>query len=446
MQNYIYSLLFDSDKKLNKKKLIFKKKLDSQKNKKELSDKISKKCLSLLSNAYNKLNSINSKAIQLNQLNTISLQKISQKYYRMNSSKSYLSFKNIMGNNNLVTIDSTQSTYYNSTNNFNKNIFGNVKIPRKSLNNFVKSKKIKSEENMREIESYQKRNNVNTKRILSSMIKKKRENKFKSLTEMDINELYNKENIKNVNMERFNDIFRAEMNNTFYKFNPKEHLKKINEIQRDNISLRQDIENIKHILNNKIEQFSHKNSLINNYNSKTNKQKNKNILSARNLLEFPKKIPFNIKIKNPKKLFPNGYKVRALYEYQAHSLQNEKRKENILNLKQKYFKKKEKFKIKKELIDKTLQKLLVSLDSNKIDNYIDEVKNEKVNKNEEISQERKKKYFPELNEVQDYLVQCENNKIQDCKKEAIEKKIIDLENSLLNNIEDIKNNLIESIN
>jgi hypothetical protein len=299
---------------------------------------------------------------------------------------------------------------------------------------------------MREIESYQKRNNINTKRILSSMIKKKRENKFKSLTEMDINEFYNKENIKNVNMERFNDIFRAEMNNTFYKFNPKEHLKKINEMQRDNISLRQDIENIKHILNNKIEQFSHKNSLINNYNSKTNKQKNKNILSARNLLEFPKKIPFNIKIKNPKKLFPNGYKVRALYEYQAHSLQDEKRKENILNLKQKYFKKKEKFKIKKELIDKTLQKLLVSLDSNKIDNYIDEVKNEKVNKNEEISQERKKKYFPELNEVQDYLVQCENNKIQDCKKEAIEKKIIDLENSLLNNIEDIKNNLIESIN
>ena len=44
------------------------------------------------------------------------------------------------------------------------------------------------------------------------------------------------------------------------------------------------------------------------------------------------------------------------------------------------------------------------------------------------------------------MVQCENNKIQNGKKEAIEKKIIDLENSLLNNIEDIKNNLIESIN
>ena len=364
----------------------------------------------------------------------------------MNTSKSYSSFKNIMGNNNLVTFNSTQSTYYNSTNNFNKNIFGKVKIPRKALDNFIKSKKIKSEENMREIESYQKKNDINTKRIISSVIKKKRENKFKSLTEMDINELYNKENLKNVNMERFNDIFRAEMNNTFCKFNPKEHLKKINEMQRDNISLRQDIESIKHTLNNKMERFSHKNRLINNYNNKINKQKNKNILSARNLLEFPKKIPFNIKIKNPKKLFPNGYKVRALYEYQAHSLENEKKKENILNLKQKNFKKNQKFKIKKELIDKTLQKLLVSLDSNRIDNYIDEVKNEKVNKNEEISQERKKKFFPELSEVKDYLVQCENSKIQDGKKEEIEKKIIDLENRLINNIKDIKNDLIENIN
>jgi len=350
-----------------------------------------------------------------------------------------------MGNNNLVTINSTQSTYYNSSNNFNKNNFWNIKVPRKALDNFIKSKKIKSEENMREIESYQKKNNTNKKRILSSVSKKKRENKFKSLTEMDINELCNKENIKKVNLERFNDIFRAEMNNTFYKFNPKEHLKKINEMQRDNISLRQDIESIKHTLNNKIEHFSNKNHLINNYNNKINKPKSKNILSTRNLLEFPKKIPFNIKIKNSKNLFPNGYKVRALYEYQAHSLENEKKKENIFNLKQKYFKKNQKFKIKKELIDKTLQKLLVSLDSNKIDNYIDEVKNEKVNKNEEISQERKNKYFPELSEVKDYLVQCENNKIQDGKKEEIEKKIIYLENSLLNNIKDIKNDLIETV-
>ena len=446
MQSYIYSLLFDKDKKLNQKKLIFKKKLDSQKNNKEFSDKISKKCLSLLSNAYDKMNLINSKAVQLNQFNSISLQKISQKYYRMNTSKSYSSFKNIMGNNNLVTINSTQSTYYNSSNNFNKNNFWNIKVPRKALDNFIKSKKIKSEENMREIESYQKKNNINKKRILSSVIKKKRENKFKSLTEIDINELYNKENIKKVNLERFNDIFRAEMNNTFYKFNPKEHLKKINEMQRDNISLRQDIESIKHTLNNKIEPFSNKNHLINNYNSKINKPKSKNILSARNLLEFPKKIPFNIKIKNPKKLFPNGYIVRALYEYQAHSLENEKKKENIFNLKQKYFKKNQKFKIKKVLIDKTLQKLLVSLDSNKIDNYIDEVKNEKVNKNEEISQERKNKYFPELSDVKDYLVQCENNKIHDDKEEEIEKKIIHLENSLLNNIKDNKNDLIENIN
>jgi len=422
MQNYLYSLLFDRDKKLNQKKLIFKKKLDSQKKNKEFSDKISKKCLSLLSNAYDKINLINSKAVQLNQFNSISLKKISQKFYRMNSSKSYSSFKNIIGNNNLVTINSTQSTYYNSSYNFNKNNLGKMKVPRKAMDNFIKSKKIKSEENMREIESYQKKNNYNKKRILCSVIKKKRENKFKSLTKMDINELYNKENIKKVNLGRFNDIFRAEMNITFYNYNPKEHLKKINEMQRDNISLRQDIESIKHTLNNKIEHFSNKNRLINNYNNKINKPKSKNIISARNLLELPKKIPFNIKIKNPKKIFPNGYKVRALYEYQAHSLENEKKKESIFNLKQKYFKKNQKFKIKKELIDKTLQKLIASLDSNKIDNYIDEVKNEKINKNEEISQERKNKYFPELSDVKDYLVQCENNKIQDGKEEEIEKK------------------------
>ena len=445
MQSYIYSLLFDRDNKLNKKKLIFKKKIDSNKNKKEISDKVSKKCLSLLTNIYDKMNTINSKAMELNQFNSISLQKISQKYYRMNTSKSYSSIKNIKGNN-LVTINSTQSTYYNSSNNFFRRNFGKSKVPRKALNNFIKSKKIKSEENMREIESYQNKNYMSKKRILSSVIKKKKENKFKSLTEMDINELYNKEKVKKINMERFNDILRADMNNTFYNFNPKGHLKKINEMQRDNVSLRQDIENLKQTLNDKIEKFSNKNCLINNYNNKITKPKNKNILSARNLLELPTKIPFNIKIKNPKKLFPNGYKVRALYEYQAHSLENEKKKENIFNLKQKYFKKNQKFKIKKELLDKTLQKLMVSLNTNKIDNYIDEVKNEKVNKNEEISQERKKKYFPELNDVKECLIQCENNEIHNDKKEEIEKKIIYLEHSLLKNIKDIKDDLIENIN
>lgn len=445
MHNYIYSLLFDKDKKLSQKKLFFKKKFDSKKKKKEFSDKLSKKCVSLLSNIYDQMNLINTKAMKLNQFNSISLQKISQKYYRMNTSKSYSSLNNIK-NNNLASINSTQSTYYNSSNNFNKNKIGTIKVQRKAIDNFIKSKKIKSEENLREIESYQKKNDNNKKRILSSVIKKKRDNKFKSLTEMDINELCKKENIKNVNLERFNELFRAEMNNTFYNFNPKEHLKQINEMQRDNISLRQNIESIKHTLNNKIKHFSNKNCLINDYNSKVNKLKDKNVISARNLLDLPKKIPFNIKIKNSKKLFPNGYKVRALYEYQSHSIQNDKKKEKIFNLKQKYLKNNQKYKIKKELMDKTLQNLLASLNTNKIENYIDEVKNEKVYKNEEVSQEKKDKYFSELNEVREYLIQCQKYKREDSKKEEIEKKMVDLEDRLIKNIEDIKYDLIGNIN
>jgi hypothetical protein len=435
MQENIYSLLFEKKEDENNVINNFNQNNNDKKNKTLFSEKISKKCNSLLTNMYDKINLINLKSNQLNKINCLSLQKISKKYYRMNSSKPFSSLHNLK-TYNILTTNSIQST--NNNNHIKK-------FPIKNKNNenqlrtinskFLKLKKLKNEN--RNIESYhnmKKNNIIINKRTVSSKIKNKnKEDKLKIFANFNIDELYKSDK---VNIERFNDAFRIEMNNTFYKFNPKEHLKELNEMQKYNISVRKDMETIKEKIKNKIDIYTNKKNNIKQYKIK-NENININNNSTRILRNIPEKIPFNIKFKSQNNIFPYGYKTRALYDFHTHSKEIEKNKEKM-NHKKTYKEKnmKKLYKINDILIDKTLKKLYTSLDTKRILKYINDIKKEKinnnVNNNENIVEIKKNKYFPAFREIKGFLTQYENIncKNKNNEDENIEKHIIDIENKL----------------
>ena len=456
-QNYLNSLLFEKDEESNQSNYS-KYNNEKIKNRKIFSDKISKKSNSILSNAYDKINLIKIKSEQINKINTKSLQKISQKYYRMNTAKAYLSFKNL--NNNMITMNSTQSTnYYNSSKNLPKK-FGDKIINQKRTikSNFLKHNNLKNEKNIRIIESYRnikKRlenydDNAN-KRIASAIINNKNgigEDKLKKYSSIDIEELYKSKDQKFINVERFNDAFRIEMNNTFIKFNPKKHLKKLNEMQKDNISLRESMENIKKTINNKVNHFCSKKDLIKQINKiKESNKKHKTIILNRNFPNLTKKYnKFNVKSQS--NMASCGYKARALYGKQIHSLEIERNKKK--NYKEKHLNSKNPialFNLKKDLIEKALRKLYSSLDTKNIIKYINDTQKEKAEKNEEIVEYKKDKYFPAFKDVKEYLKEYEIIKMKnnDKDKEIIEKKMIEIENKLLKNYNENKRKLIENI-
>lgn len=401
---------------------------------------------------------MNDKSFKLNKINSISLQKITKKYYRMNTAKT-CSLSKIIKNNDLLTINSTTSTNNNIFNS-SKNMGGTIVNQKKAINpKFLKSKIGKKK--IRVIEPYQiikninyKKNTINTNNEINKRISSckdnnwKKEEKLEKYAHIDIDDLYKSKDKKVVNVERFNDAFRIEMNNTFYKYDPKKNLKYLNNMQRDNIELRKDMEIIKQNADEKIQRFCHNKKIKKHNKLREIKYRNTNVISARNLPSLPEKIPFNIKFQSQKRLFPYGYKIRALYEHQAHSLEAEKCKDKIFkgkNLKEKN--NKNSFINREDLMDKTLKKLYVSLDTRNIAKYINDVKKEKVNKDEEITEYRKKKYFPFFNEIKEYMKKYEmnKNKNKDNNKEDIEIQMLDLENKLLKNINDNKKKMIDNI-
>jgi len=167
-------------------------------------------------------------------------------------------------------------------------------------------------------------------------MKNKTTEKLKNYVSIDINDLYKYNNKNIINLERFNDAFRIQMNNK------KISLKKYKLIK---------------------EKFS--------------KEKNIRILSAKQLKSLhslPSKIPYNIKLQN--NMLPLGFKVRALYDHQVHSLKNEKRKEKIINSEKKKEPQKN-IKYGDELLEKAVKKLSNSLNVKNISKYINDIKNEK---------------------------------------------------------------------
>ena len=316
---------------------------------------------------------------------------------------------------NFNNADSIQSSINYNKNNFqtvsSNSVFGNInnkkyrKIKQKKLNNERKEDNYDYDENISN--KYNK-----TKKLLASLTKNNISEKLKKFVDVDIDDLYKYNNKNLINLDRFNDAFRIQMNNTCYKFIPRNHLKQLNELQRDNILVRKSMEQIKSKLHNKLNNLNNKKFLLKKYNQikeQFRHEKNKRIISARQLKSLnslPQKIPYNIKLQN-NNLAPFGFKTRALYDHQVHSLKKEKRKEKMIKIEKKKEPQKN-IKFNDYLMDKAIKKLSNSLNIKNIHKYINDIIKEKIDDKREMTDIREKKYFPVLREANNLMQKFDN--------------------------------------
>jgi len=156
--------------------------------------------------------------------------------------------------------------------------------------------------------------------------------KLEKYIDLDINDLYNIKNKNILDIDRFNDSFRIQMNNTCYKFIPYNHLKKLNNLQRDNPLVRKSMEDVKGKFREKMKDFTDKRLMAKKYikiKEKFKKENDKRILSAKN--------PLNIKLQSglKKNLFSFGYKSRLLYGHDILSIEKEKIKQKVKKIQKK---------------------------------------------------------------------------------------------------------------
>ena len=424
-----YELLFDNDNGLNNNlndnlglKKIKKKSLYLQ--------PISNKCEKLLNTMYSKINFMKNETKELDKLNCISFQKTSKNYFRSNRPKSNLVYSNSKNNHKRVQ---TASTYYHnqqslnlSEKNYNIRTSMNKKINdlSNSMSNYEQSKintgcvtesnnyvKISSKFDNKSINTFRKRSsNIKSNKIekktnlnLKDIFEDKEEEKFRKLQNIDIQKLY-KNKKKNVNLSRLNDNYRIQINKSLGKYNVENHLKELNKIQLDDMSLRKEMEDFKFKINEEINDcctgkfYKKEYEKLKNFN-KT--QQNINIFSDESL-NFPDEIPFHILVNPDKentKVFPNGYKIRALYEFKK----DQNKANSTKKLKSENNLRADSFNKDLLLIENVLKKLKNSLNTEPIRKYIDAVKNEKSYNDKNALSERKKIYFPCFNEANKYL-------------------------------------------
>ena len=447
MRNLDFRLLIKKEIEEEEENEIFyfRKEEEEEKNdKKKVKIKTSKKFNALSKDINKKFFLINKKSEQLKKLNTISLQKISREYYRLAPSKS-LTFNSIQKmlkeNNNNMTMNQFNNTLninsgHSSFNLINKNktrvnsASQKKRISKSVFHNYNKNnEKFKSmknniynSENNKEIYNEKDENNISDKnlKILESLKKNKTTEKLKKFIDIDINDLYKKNKKNIVDLDKFNDSFRVQMNNTCYKLIINKHIKELNEQQRDNVLVRKTMEKIKNKLNMRINNYKNKNKnkklilikkykhLENNFNNK----KNNTIISSRKLNSLPDKIPKNIKLQPGKNKRFSPYQIRALYESHFHSLENEKHKQKIIK-KEKKEEPKKISKINDSLMEKALRKLSYTLSAKNVYKYINDVKNEKSDSKRENECLNENKYFPMLKEAKNCIQKFDINKTID---------------------------------
>ena len=353
---------------------------------------------------HQKFHLINIESQKLKKLNTFSLQKISKEYFRIKQNKTLTlkSIKKIINDNNTranqfntINANSTQTSF----NYYNKNklraISAHKKLSNSNFNN--ENDKQITDSNLKLIEALKKNNTSE---------------KLKNYINIDINDLYKHNNKNIINLDRFNNSFRIQMNNTCYKFIPNNHLKKLNELQRDNPLVRRSMENIKKKLDLEIQDFKAKKLLVKKYNKikeQLRNDKNRKILSARKLKTYPDKIPYNIKFQTSQILSPYGFKVRALYEHQVHSIEKERHKQRLITIAKKN-EPQQNIRINDSLMEKALKKLGNSLNIKNIHKYINDIKNEKSDTKREDTERNTDKFFPMLKEANDYIKKFDINK------------------------------------
>lgn len=459
---YYYSLLFTDNRDIYWNNPVYKKKAVHKKKKLNFLKYISNASEKVLNQIYTKINYMKDRTKELNKMNTLGLQKTSKSYFRTNRPKS--SNFNLMKKKNRVESASTNyrmtttlnfnlsksrslsknelqnnnnlSTSRNDTtnNNLYMNTYENTKMNTKentNLNASAKRRNISSAFNrnkkVRNILSYSKsklplKSSLNYKlNTPSNLLEDKGEEKFRNLINIDVPKLYATNKRKHLNLSRLNDIYRVQMNKTFGKYDIEKHLKELNKIQRDDMSVRKDMEKIKKRLNQKIDDRCQ--GLYYKKEYLKLKEENEKINRAKSAAKkpFPKQIPFNILFRNKNKqkvkVFPNGYKIRAFYDYcvNCEKIQKAKNKELLLkfgadllfsHLHSKDY----------ELLNNALDEIFNVLEVDPIVKYIEDFKNEKPNKDKDELSERINNYFPVLIETEKKIQKFEQNQIFKRKK------------------------------
>lgn len=475
--NYAYSLLFSDNRALKMNTPTYKKrKINSKKHSNYLKF-ISNDSEKILNKAYSKINFMKKETKQLYKLNSLSLQKISKTFFKTNRPQT-----SNFNNSNRNRIESASTNYQiqqislsnsskiipkNSFRNSVKSPFGKRKIEytgatnEKNDINKIYSNEITKENTSPDINIFSKKKSIlsgfkknnkiknlslNKSKCLKQMFSPyspinffidKREEKFRNLINIDIHRLYSTNKKKKLNLSRLNNEYRVQMNKSLHHYKAENHLKELNKFQRDDMSVRQSMEDIKFKMNQKINDRNQGQYYKKQYlklKEENEKERRENSPVKR---PFPDKIPFNILFKDIEKnknikVFPNGYKIRAYYDFCSNcdSMQKGKNKE-LLELGESLFlghlNNKD-----YELLYRSLDELFNSLELDPILKYIDKFKNEKATKDKTILNERIKDYFPVLTESEKKIQKIEELQILKNKKEIEEENILDKINETKN--------------
>ena len=413
----------------------------------------------LLTKVYDKINFMKNEDKEIQKTNSLSLQRTSKCYFQTNrpktSKSSYDSHYIPNKTNNSFFNKSNykkQSSRYINLMSFNKS------EDKKSFDNQLLTSRnlelnINTNENTKE-ETYSNRNSVKkSRKVVSAWNKTKKSNlstfhsqskfaksttikknifpidlyenkgqeRFRNLIDLDVEKLYSTSKRNKINLARINEIYRVQMNKSLKNYNPELHLRELNKIQLNDIKVRKEMEKVKEKMNKKIDDRCQ--GLYYKKEYLRFKEENENDRKWRALEKkpFPILIPYNIhfiddeKHKNIK-VFPHGYKIRAYYDYCASCERIQKSKNKDLlefgaDLLFGHMQDKD-----HELLYDSLDELFNALEINPIMKYIDETKDEKVDKDKDVLNERFKKYFPVFVETEKILQQMEKRKITKTKK------------------------------
>ena len=473
--NYAHSIFFSDNREIKMKNPIYKRRKINKKKQSMFLKYISGNSEKILNKAYNKINFIKKETKELQKLNCLSLKKTSKLYFRTNRPKSI-----IVNNSSINRIQSASNNIQTQTINLNKNKKYKKNFSLNNSRNIITNSKFENtfssnSKNELNILYTNENTNENTnpnlkKRNISNVLKKcknnffsikkrniplkynfninspinffedKSEEKFRNLINIDIDKLYSTNKKKHLNLARLNDVYHVQMNKSLHHYNAENHLKELNKIQRDNISVRQTMEDMKFKINQKINdrcqgQYYKKEYL--KYKEDNEKEKKAKSLEKKS---FPVQIPFNILFRDSNKkvkVFPHGYKIRAYYDYIASCERIQKSKNNDLNdfgadLLFSHLNNKD-----NELVYNTLDELFTTLEVDPIIKYIDKFKNEKAYKDNKVLKDRLSTYFPSLTETEKKIEKMEQHQI-------IKRKIISEEgNNLLGKILEAKKILNE---
>ena len=433
---------------------IIKKKRNIDKNKKvKIYKYINDNIENLLTKVHDKIDFMKNEDIELQKFNSLGLQKTSKCYFQTNRPKtsiydflSYeepivkapnsnlgrsLSKKGRKGNINSLSLNLEDKNIIdnkllNSRNYELHNNYTNENTKETNLStNFLKTKR-KTLSAMNKTKKCLTTNNNQNKFAKSTTNKKiffpinvyenKGEERFRNLIDLDVEKLYSTKKKKKLNFARINEIYRVQMNKSLKKYDAGRHLKELNKIQLNDIKVRKDMEKVKGRVNKKLDNICQGLFYKKQYlKIKEENDKYKN-LKSKEKKPTPFYIPFNIYFKDDEKhknvkVFKHGYKMRAFYDYYANCERIQKSKNNDLmefgaDLLFGHMNAKD-----HELLYESLDELFSALEIQPIMKYIDEMKNEKVNRDENVLKERFKKYFPVFTESEKIIEEMEKRKI-----------------------------------